>query len=122
MWVYEMQRMALEQMYTGICSVYEYQNVEDQGTKVTSKQEVEVLSGQPCHKSHSGIYTTDTSTGAAKADISVKLFLAPEIRIKPGSKIAVEQDGLLEYYASSGKPAVYPTHQEIMLAPFKRWN
>lgn len=122
MWVYDMQRMALEQMYTGVCSVYEYRNVTDDVTKVTSKQEVKVLSDQPCKKSHSGIHTADTSTGAAKADISVKLFLAPEIRVKPGSKITVEQDGLLEYYASSGKPAMYPTHQEIMLEPFERWN
>lgn len=122
MWIYDMQRRALEQMYTGSCSVYEYRSAADKATKVTTKQEVEVLSDQPCRKSYSNIQTTDTSTGAPKADISVKLFLAPEIRIKPGSKIRVEQDGLVEYYASSGRPAEYPTHQEIMLAPFERWN
>ena len=45
----------------------------------------------------------------------IKLFMAPEINVKPGSKILVKGVGGVVAYKSSGRPAVYPTHQEILL-------
>ena len=52
---------------------------------------------------------------------SVKLFLPSAIVIKEGSKITVSREGREFVYASSGVPALYPTHQEIMLELFKGW-
>ena len=46
---------------------------------------------------------------------TIKLFIAPEIDIKPGSKIDVTHLGVTTSYKRSGNPAVYHTHQEIML-------
>lgn len=40
---------------------------------------------------------------------AVKLFLSPDITIKPGSKLKVTQTGVTTEYSSSGVPAVYPT-------------
>ncbi|MBO5030747.1 MAG: hypothetical protein J6C19_14415 [Lachnospiraceae bacterium] len=119
---FELQRKALEQLYTGRCTVYEYKNVTNEVTKITTKKEAEVLSDIPCRLSHSNIQTTNDNTGAAERSISTKLFLSPEIQIRPGSKIAVMQNNQLKFYASSGEPAVYPTHQEIMLTLFERWT
>lgn len=47
----------------------------------------------------------------------IRLFLSPEIKIRPGSKIVVRDT----VYAGTGIPAVYETHQEIMLTAFQGW-
>lgn len=119
--MYDCFRKEIERQYEGRCRVYEYRNVTDQATKITSKQEVEVFSDIPCKLSHEGLQVTDTATGAPQQAISIKLFLAPDVAIKPGSKITVSQNKIMETYAASGKAAVYPTHQEIMLKLFEKW-
>lgn len=110
-----------EQMdYTGRCTVYEYQSIEDPATKITaSLQEVPVLSNQPCRLSYKTITGTSQDGGAATVAQEVKLFIAPEIIIRPGSKITVTQNGVTTDYRRSGKPAVYTNHQEIILELFK---
>ena len=64
------------------------------------------------------VVQTDT---AAKLTQGTKLFIAPEIKIKPGSKIIVEQNGTTTEYSASGEPAVYFSHSEYMLELFKGW-
>lgn len=51
----------------------------------------------------------------------LRLFLAPEIKVAPGSKITITQNGVVGEYKNSGVPAMYDTHQEIMLELFKGW-
>lgn len=67
---------------------------------------------------HDAVVQTDT---AAKLTQGTKLFIAPEIKIKPGSKIIVEQNGTTTEYSASGEPAVYFSHSEYMLELFKGW-
>ena len=43
------------------------------------------------------------------------MLFRSEINVKPGSKILVKGVGGVVAYKSSGRPAVYPTHQEILL-------
>lgn len=119
--MYDAFKTALEQGYEGRCSVYEYGDVVDPVTRITSKQEAEVLSDIPCRRSYERLHVTDAAAGAPRQAIGIKLFLAPDVAIKPGSKLVVTQDGVTEQYAASGKPAVYPTHQEILLKLFERW-
>ena len=45
----------------------------------------------------------------------IKLFLSPDIIVKAGSNITVTQAGKTTEYIASGIPAIYDTHQEIML-------
>lgn len=47
--------------------------------------------------------------------------IPPDVVIKAGSKIIVTQHGRTTEYSNSGVPAVYPTHQEIMLTLFNGW-
>lgn len=114
-------RKAIESRYAGTCTVYEYQSVKDTVTKITDKQEVDVLTDQPCRLSYKTIASTSSSDGAAAVTQAVTLFIAPEIIIKPGSKITVIQNGITADYQSSGKPAVYTNHQEIVLELFQGW-
>ena len=114
-------RKAQEATYEGICTVIEYQDVTDPVTKRTHEEEVPVLENQPCKLSFEKLDPSAQSETAASLLQGVKLFLAPEIRIKPGSKLVVTQHGVTEEYAGSGEPAVYATHQEIMLKLWEGW-
>jgi len=109
-------KTALQQyLYTDVCNVIQYQDVKNPITRLTSKQEVTVLENQPCRLSFETVHSAAESDTATAISQNVKLFLAPEIEILPGSKIIVTHEGRAVAYSQSGIPAVYPTHQEIML-------
>lgn len=107
--------------YEGVCSIVEYGNVTDPDTKRTTQKEITVIENQPCNlsfESNNSVVQTET---AAAASQGTKLFLPPEITVKAGSKIIVEQNGVKTEYSASGEPAIYSEHQEIMLELFKEW-
>ena len=109
-------------MYDGRCTITEYQKVK-QANKSTGFEPVDVLTDQPCRLSFKTINNTNnTDTGASAVTQITKVFLAPEIKVKPGSKLTITQNGVTTEYKSSGEPAVYSTHQEIILELFKGWS
>lgn len=81
-----------------------------------------MLENQPCRVSFESNSTTVKSNDTVyEKPQSIKLFIAPELIIKAGSKIVVAQNGRTEAYKSAGPPRVYTTHQEIVLEHFERW-
>jgi len=114
-------RKAQEQLYDGICTVTEYRKVKDEKTKLSGMSDVVVLEGQPCRISFSKVSPVVQSESAANAVQTIKLFISPDVTINPGAKITVTQNGVTTVFQSSGVPAVYATHQEIMLELFERW-
>lgn len=114
-------RAAIESLYAGRCTVYEQQSVKDPDTGITEMQPGAVLTDQPCRLSFKTITSVSPADGAATVTQVVKLFIAPEISIKPGSQIIVTQNGVTAEYESSGQPAMYTNHQEIVLELFKGW-
>lgn len=114
-------RKAIESTYDGTCAIVEYRDVTDQETKLTGKQEVAVLEGQPCRLSFEKLGAAGQTETAAKIAQGLKLFLAPEITVQAGSKVIVDQNGQTGEYSASGVPAVYDSHQEIMLELFRGW-
>ena len=118
----ERHRAILEQTYKGSCTVWERKPVTDPETKLTNpKAEVMVLENQPCRPS---FRSSPTASGkpAAEAGQEIRLFLSPDIPIRPGSRICVVQDNLTADYAASGRSAVYASHQEITLEIWKGWT
>lgn len=114
-------RRAQEATYEGLCTIYEYRDVTDEKTKLSSEEEVAVIEDQPCKLSFEKLNSVvQTETAAVQAQ-GVKLFLAPEIAVGSNSKIVVTQNGITNEYSASGIPAVYSTHQEITLESFRRW-
>lgn len=113
-------RGAREQLYTGRCTIAEYRQLRDEASKISSGSEVVAYENLPCRLSYEKIVAAGEGRAAAVSQ-QVKLFLAPDIVVKPGSKITVEQDGHRQEFAASGEPAVYATHQEIMLEIFRGW-
>lgn len=115
------QRM-VEHLYEDKCSVIEKQEVFDGTRKVHKDKEVEVIKEEPCRLSFETLKADEEANPAQKVVQDTKLFLRPDIVVKEGSKIVVKHNGREDIYARSGIPAVYVTHQEIMLKPFERWS
>lgn len=106
-------RKMLEKTYSGLCTIKGTTTVKIDGETII--QEGIIAENQPCRLSHNS--NAHAKQGSVRAEVSqmVKLFLAPEIEVKPGSKIAVIQHGRTYNLEASGLPAVYSTHQEINL-------
>ena len=114
-------RKALESLYSGTCTITEHQKVKKEN-KSTGFQDVVVHEDIPCRLSFSTINTTNSTGGGASAvSQSVKVFLASDIQVKPGSKLTITQNDVTTEYKSSGEPAFYTTHQEIVLELFEGW-
>ena len=113
-------RKILEQRYDGLCDITERQKFT-RPNKTTGFKEVKVVEEQPCRLSFSTISSTSATGNIAGVSQTIKLFLAPEINVKEGSKITVTQNGVTRDYKRSGTPAVYSTHQEIVLELFDGW-
>lgn len=113
-------RASIEATYDGVCSIYEKQSVKDPDTKITKQTDVLVQQNTPCHLSYSSAPPASGSETATAVAQIIKLFLAPELIIKPGSRIDVTQRGRKESYCQSGHAAVFASHQEILLELFER--
>ena len=113
-------RNAIESMYDGTCTVREYQEYIKEN-KSTGHHEVVILEGQPCRLSFSSSPNTNQTESDAQLVQTIKVFLAPDVRVQAGSKLTITQNGVTTEYKSSGEPALYQTHQEIMLELFKGW-
>jgi hypothetical protein len=112
-------RKAIEKGYIGTFTVTEHQKIT-KPNHTTGFEDADVLIDQPCRLSFSS--SPSTSDGdAAEIKQTVKLFFAPEITVKEGSKITVTQNGITTAYKQSGTSAVYDTHKEILLELFERW-
>lgn len=114
-------RRAVESTYDGLCTIVERRDIKDERTKLSRQGEVTVLEKQPCRLSYEKLNIVVQTDAAAKISQGVKLFMAPEITVRGGSKIIVEQDGKRCEYAASGEPAVHFSHQEIPLELFRSW-
>jgi hypothetical protein len=114
-------RKAQESLYDGLCTVTEHQKVKDERSKLTDFKDVVVLENQPCKLSFSTITTANQTESVAEIKQTTKLFISPDITIKNDSKITITQGGVTTDYTCSGVPAIYDTHQEIVLDLFEKW-
>ena len=114
-------KSAIESMYSGKCTITEHQKIKKEN-KSTAFQDVVVHEDIPCRLSFKTINNTNQTETNASAVVQVtKVFLSPEIQVKPGSKLTIMQNDVTTEYKSSGEPAFYSTHQEIVLELFKGW-
>lgn len=114
-------RKAQEALYTGRMTVYEHKKMTDEKTHLTTFKDVPVIENRPCKLSFESKQAAADTTAATAISQTIKLFISPDITINPGSRIAVTQNGVTKDYTYSGVPAVYVTHQEIILQLFERW-
>ena len=114
-------RKAIESMYKHICTITEHQKFTKEN-KSTGFKDVVVLENQRCRLSYKTINNANQTETASSMVQVIKLFIAPEIKVKPGSKLTITHNGVTTEYKNSGEPAIYDTHQEIILELFKGWT
>lgn len=114
-------KQAHARTYVGTCDVVEHQKTLREN-KTTAFEEVLVAEGVPCRLSYTSKAPTTPQDLVAEVEQVATLFIAPEVEIRPGSKVVVTQHGIPTAYCSSGQPAIYETHQEIRLTLFERWT
>ena len=114
-------RRAIERLYTGRATVYRLQ-AEERSNYTTGFEKLVSVSEAPCRLSYSRVQATADTDTAAGLIREIKLFLAPETEVPPGSRIEVTQNGETVAYQSSGPPARYSSHQEIPLVLFEKWG
>ena len=120
-------KAAVESLYFGTCTVTVSTPTFDESTKQTTNTETTLFADQPCRLSFISAPPSDKLASFSNnlihadtprahfVDQQIKLFIDPSLDIPPGSKISVTQNGLTQYFKSSGAPAVYSSHQEIEL-------
>ena len=115
-------RKALESMYEVTCDIFEHKKIK-KSNGATVSEDVKLLEKEPCRLSFKTITSTNpTDTGASALKQTTTLFINPDVKIAPGSKIIVTQNNVTTEYKQSGEPAMYDTHQEIILDIFKGWS
>lgn len=112
---------ALRELWTGLCDVFTLSSIVNPTNGRNESEEILERSGLPCRISFSNVSSTEENNDAALVRQTIKLFIANDVVIPPGSKLVITQAGKTDSYVKSGEPAVYSTHQEIVLERFKGW-
>ena len=114
----EKAKKAIQSLWTGICDIFGFKDVEDK-YGATIHTEVVLFENLPCRLSFKNISQTSQTESFAVSSQVVKLFIAPDVYVPPGSVIEVTQNGITRKYKHSGISAVYTNHQEIVLEAYK---
>lgn len=107
-----MVRSAVERLYDGIATIEEARKRKNEKNVTVSVWAV-VAEEIPCRVSYKTLSAAEKSDTADTIAMAITLFTAPDIDVKPGSRITVRQRGREMKFSSSGIPAVYDSHQEI---------
>lgn len=113
------ERAALESTYEGLATVTEQRDVKDPVTGKTRQQPIVVLTDEPCALSQSSLPAATQTVTADQINYDAKLFISPDVTILPGSRITVEQNGMIFRGEQAGQPFRYATHLEIKLREVK---
>jgi len=106
-------RAAIEELYTGVCTITNRETTIVDG--ISESGNAEICKNQPCRLSYKSFPQSVDGDEEYKSYQQVKLFISPEVNIPTGSRIEVTQAGRTQHFVASGIPAVYDTHQEISL-------
>lgn len=106
-------RAAIESMYTDTCDIVVQKKTITDG--VVKFQTEKTSENVPCRLSVSSKSPAVNGDVSASVSQKIELFLAPEISVPAGCRITVHHLGIDMTYKASGIPAIYATHQEILL-------
>ena len=111
-------KRAVEHLYDGRMTVEEARK-ERNAKNITTLVWSAVIEDAPCRVSYKAVAPAGRSDMVDSIAQAITLFTAPDIDIKPGSRLIVVQRGRTMRFSCAGVPAVYESHQEI---PLTRWE
>ena len=82
----EQARKIIESTYDSKCDIIEHQAIKNYINKRTEYQEITSLEKQPCRISYKTISKSNETENENNITQIIKLFIAPEIQIKPRIK------------------------------------
>ena len=107
-------RKEIEKTYDHICNIFIKKENKNPETFEIEFIEEAYVQNQHCRISFKNISST-TNDDVSEYSQQIKLFIDEKIEILEGSVIEVIVNGEKTLYKQSGKPALYPCHQEIIL-------
>jgi len=110
----DIARKIVEGLYDLKANIYETVEVK-KANGATSFEWVLIYKDVPCRCSFDRLYSAEKSDTITSIKQVIKLFIAPELKVIPGSRIELLRGGEKSVYVSSGEAAIYNTHQEIIL-------
>lgn len=113
------KRKSLEKLYDDTCNIYEFEKVKNLETKRFTSEPFLKFENIPCRISFKNISQAQEGTGFLAVSQVTVLFINSEISIKEGSLIEVIRQEKRMKYKCSGIPAIYSSHQEIILSTYK---
>ena len=105
-------RKAIERTYIGRMIIDEEEDYIDEGETLSRWKSV--YEGT-CFLDRSQVNAASNDGIRSNLKQQLRLLCAPEIEIKSGSRIKVEQNGMTIEFKYSGRPYIYPTHQELFM-------
>lgn len=106
-------RRAIERTYTGRMSIREVVNIVENSETLDRWETVQ--KDLPCFLDRSQVNAASNDGTKSSLKQQLRLVCAPEVEIKPGSRIKVEQHNMMIEFNYSGRPFIYPTHQELFI-------
>lgn len=113
-------RKEFEKMYDSKCDIYKNKEITKANMSI-GYEEVKVYENEPCRVSSSSKTPSSPTDNMSNISMNIKLFISPNIKVMPGSRIVVTSKKEQLAFKSSGIPAVYDTHQEIVLESFEEY-
>lgn len=107
-------RKEFEKMYCNRLAVYVKQEVTDKITHVTRFEDSIRYANIPCRISEQNI-SVATDDEPARVSKQIKVILAPEIKIPPGSTILLDYHGYTGKFRQTGLPYVKSDTQTLIL-------
>lgn len=112
---YAKHRAVIEAHYGDRLTVFKQERVANPMTHASKVQVVKKYENLPCHLDW-GAAQTSPARPVADTSQEIKVLLAPEPVIEPGSSMEITTEAGLTYTFKSSSPAsVVPSHQEISL-------
>lgn len=106
------ERKALESTYEDTCTII--RDIEKEVNGINKHTTIKVAENIICAlvTGNNPILQTET---AAFFNYTAKIITIPEVNVKAGDRIIVNRFGKIIKYECAGEPAIYETHQEILL-------
>ena len=112
--VVELYRKKIEELYTHKCTITSVMAVKDPVKTTTVMEDIETYKDIPCRISFN-LQKVDEKELVNSSESVVKLFVAPDVLMKEGSKVIATVNGVVTQYECSTTPFLYPTHNEYLL-------
>lgn len=109
--------LSIQMLFTDSFSIVSKTKYKDSNGATRFREET-IASGIPCRVSFQTLSSVNGDNVQAVGK-TAKLFCSPSITVPEGSHIVVLRKGKEMHFRSSGDPAIYEEHQEIMMETAK---